>query len=469
MYRIVMAAVIPLVLLGALCAAILVGNPSWRSAALPFAFSPKPVHTTVESDVFGSLQVESPGSSPKALVLVAAGPDDAVKRNAYAEALVNAGAVTVTIDLKEVRARLAAEPREDSCHNVSDDLKDAAQAVQRKLGLKAYLFPVVAGIGEGAPFAFIALAQSPDNTLAGAVSLGFDTRLRTDRPYCPGPNMKAIGDGTYQFDNVTPLPGAWRVIASPTEQERIDAFQHPFDDAQVVVASSDDREAAFVAAALEIGSRGAHGVDDLPVSVIRPKGEARALAVILSGDGGWRDIDKSIGERLAYRGVAVVGIDSLRYFWSGRDPKQIAADVETILAHYGREFGTTRYALVGYSFGAGVLPFVWPNLSNLVRDRVVLMSLLGLGTTADFEITIGGFLGGASAKDRPIAPALDGLPLAKTQCFYGSDEAADRETSCTAPEMKGAELIERPGGHHFDGNYDALAARILEHLTGSGT
>ena len=113
MYRIVMAAVTPLVLLGALCAAILVGNPSWRSTALPFAFSPKPVHTTVESDVFGSLQVESPGSPPKALVLVAAGPDDAVERNAYAEALVNAGAVTVTIDLKEVRARLAAEPREE--------------------------------------------------------------------------------------------------------------------------------------------------------------------------------------------------------------------------------------------------------------------------------------------------------------------------------------------------------------------
>ena len=469
MHKIVMVVVTPLVFLGALCAATLVGIPSWRSDPPPFAFSPKPVHAIVESEVFGSLQVESPGSLPKALVFIAANPDDAVERNAYAEALVNAGAVTVTIDLKEVRARLAAEPREESCHYVSDDLKDAAQAVQRKLGLKAYLFPVVAGIGEGAPFAFVALAQAPDNTLAGAVSLGFDTRLRTDRPYCPGPKMKAIGDGTYQFDNITPLPGAWRVIASPIAKERIDAFQRPFDDAQVIVASSDGRKAAFVAAALEVGSHASRGVDDLPVTVIRPKGEVRALAVIVSGDGGWRDIDKSIGEWLADHAVAVVGIDSLRYFWSERDPKQIADDVEAILAHYGREFGITRYALVGYSFGADVLPFVWPNLSNLVKDRVVLISLLGLSTTADFEITIGGFFGGASAKDRPIAPTLHGLPLGKTQCFYGSDEAADRETSCTAPELKGAELIERPGGHHFDGNYNVLAARILERLTRSGT
>ena len=108
--------------------------------------------------------------------------------------------------------------------------------------------------------------------------------------------------------------------------------------------------------------------------------------------------------------------------------------------------------MVGYSFGADALPFVWPNLSNVTKDQIQLVSLLGLGTTADFEITVEGFLGGASAKDRPIRPALAVLPLAKTQCFYGTDEAADGETSCTAPEMKHAQVIERPGGHHFDGD-----------------
>jgi type IV secretory pathway VirJ component len=280
--------------------------------------------------------------------------------------------------------------------------------------------------------------------------------------------MRDLGNGIYSFDNATPLPGAWRVLAAPSERDRIEAFQHPFDDAQVIVVAPDERREAFVAAVIEVGSRGSHGLEDLPLAVIRPKGEARALAVIISGDGGWRDIDKSIGEWLAYRGVAVVGIDSLRYFWSEKDPKQVAGDLDAIFAHYGREFGTRRYALIGYSFGADVIPFAWRNLSNLTKDRVVLVSLLGLGTDADFEITVAGFFGRGGTKSRPVEPALGDLPLAKTQCIFGSDEVADQETSCIAAEMRNAELIERPGGHHFDGDYDALAARILERLTASG-
>jgi type IV secretory pathway VirJ component len=462
MRRIMLPAIAALAAVGSLCA---VAEPVWLSAAKRIDLGSEPVHATVDTDAFGPLDVESPGSVPRALVFLAADPDHAVERGQYARALVRAGAVAVTLDLKDIRDRLAAEPRDRACHYVSDNLKNAAEAIQRSLGLKTYLFPVVAGIGEGAPFAFIALAQAPANTLAGAVSLGFKAQLRSDRPYCPGPNMNDVGDGTYQFDNVTPLPAAWRVIASPANQEQIETFQRPFGDAQVrAAASPEEQMTAFVAAALDVGSRGSDSVADLPLAVIRPNGQARALGVILSGDGGWRDIDKSIGEWLADHGVAVVGIDSLRYFWSERDPKQVAADLEAIFAQYGREFGTNHYALVGYSFGADVLPFVWPNLADPTMKQVELVSLLGLGTAADFEITAEGFLGGGWAKGRPIKPALSDLPLAKTQCFYGSDEAAHGETSCTAPELWSAQRIETPGGHHFDGNYAALAAKILGRL-----
>jgi type IV secretory pathway VirJ component len=440
---------------------------NWRPVLLSLEATSKPVHTRLEDEVLGHLEVESPGGAPRALVFLVAGQGDSTQSTPYAQALIKAGAVVITLDLDHVRAGLASEPHDEEheCYYISDDLKDASRAVQRKLGLKTYLFPVIAGIGEGAPFAFIALAQAPDNTLAGSVSLGFETRLRADRPYCPGPHMTDLGDGFYGFDNATPLPGAWRVIGSPPDEDRTEKFQHPFNDAHFIVAAPDERRDAFVAAALEVGSHGSHGLEELPLSLIRPKGETRALAVIISGDGGWRDIDKSIGEWLAYRGVAVVGIDSLRYFWSERAPEQIARDLDAIFAHYGREFATRRYALIGYSFGADVIPFTWSDLSSMTKARVALVSLLGLGTDAEFEITVEGVLSGASPNSKPVATVLGDLPLARTQCFFGADEAADKETSCTAPEMRGAELIERPGGHHFDGDYDALAARILARLT----
>jgi type IV secretory pathway VirJ component len=448
----------------------LVGPLSRRPAPVSLTAPSDPVHASVDNDILGHLEIESPRSTPKALVFLVAGRNHMPEPDSYMEALVKAGAIAVKVDFEQVRASLVSEPRdeENACHYVADDFKDAAETIQRQLGLSTYLFPVVAGIDEGAPFAFVALAQAPDNTLAGAVSRGFDTNLQTDRPYCPGPHMTELREGIYSFDNATPLPGAWRVIASLPNQERIEAFQNPFDDARVVVASPDQAQNAFVSAALEVGARGSQGLDDLPLSVIRPKGETRALAVIISGDGGWRDIDKSVGEWLAYRGVAVVGLDALRYFWSEREPKQVAGDLEAILEHYGREFGTRRYALIGYSFGADVIPFAWGELSSRTKARVVLVSLLGLGTDADFEITVDGILGRATANSKPVAPMLPGLPLSRTQCMFGQEEAEEGETSCTAPEMSGAEIIERPGGHHFDGNYDALAARILSRLTVSG-
>ena len=49
------------------------------------------------------------------------------------------------------------------------------------------------------------------------------------------------------------------------------------------------------------------------------------MAVIYSGDGGWRDIDKDIAGALQEKGIPVVGVDSLRYFWSEKTPDQVAA------------------------------------------------------------------------------------------------------------------------------------------------
>ena len=77
-----------------------------------------------------------------------------------------------------MRADFAKSPPTDECHYVSDDLKDLAQAVQRKLGLGRYFFPVIAGRGDGAAFAYAALAQAPVNTLGGAIGIGFQPLLR---------------------------------------------------------------------------------------------------------------------------------------------------------------------------------------------------------------------------------------------------------------------------------------------------
>ena len=201
------------------------------------------------------------------------------------------------------------------------------------------------------------------------------------------------------------------------------------------------------------------GIADLPLVELPAEQRGPLLAIILSGDGGWRDLDKTIGEKLQSDGVSVVGWDSLRYFWSRKSPERTARDLGAVIDTYVTRWGASKVALVGYSFGADVLPFAYNCLSSEARAHVVQLSLLGLATAADFEIRVAGWFGAGPGKDAlPTEPALAPINPAMIQCFYGADE---HDNAC--PFLLGkAEIIRTAGGHHFDNDYDALARRILD-------
>jgi type IV secretory pathway VirJ component len=51
------------------------------------------------------------------------------------------------------------------------------------------------------------------------------------------------------------------------------------------------------------------------------------------------------------------------------------------------------------------------------------------------------------------------VPPAIVQCVYGADE---KDTLCPALVNTGIDIVKTNGSHHFDGNYGALAAKIIE-------
>ena len=52
------------------------------------------------------------------------------------------------------------------------------------------------------------------------------------------------------------------------------------------------------------------------------------FAIILSGDGGWRDIDRTMGRNFRDRGMSVVGFDCLNWFWTRRSPQEVATELD---------------------------------------------------------------------------------------------------------------------------------------------
>ena len=200
---------------------------------------------------------------------------------------------------------------------------------------------------------------------------------------------------------------------------------------------------------------------DLPVVEVPVQQPGPLMAVIVSGDGGWRDIDQKLSGVLQDRGVPTVGIDSLRYFWTKRTPDEFARDLAAIIAHYRQAWGRPGVVLIGYSFGADVLPAAVNRLPPQARDAVREITLLAASPWANFVIHLSGwFTSGPTANSLPTPPELARLDRAKVQCFYGEDDKD--ETVCLDPALDGARRIETGGGHHFDRDYQALAERILE-------
>src|SRR5262249_33653167 len=144
-------------------------------------------------------------------------------------------------------------------------------------------------------------------------------------------------------------------------------------------------------------------------------------------------------------------------FWRAKTPEVLGRDLARVLSTYGVRWRAPRIALIGYSFGAGVVPFAFHRLPGALRRPVGPVPPLGYGGRADFEIRVAGWLGAG-----PSEAALDGkAELARIdprliQCFYGSDEPG---SAC--PRLRdAAEVIATGGGHHFGGDYAALARRI---------
>ncbi|WP_269501001.1 virulence factor family protein [Burkholderia sp. IMCC1007] len=342
-----------------------------------------------------------------------------------ADALAKVGAMTVGVDSERYAANLAA--KQETCHHLDGDAEAVSHQLERLAQSSRYYAPIVAGVGQGGAIAKQILSMAPENTIAGVVSV--DPAVKLDARFKPCPPDATIVRRA--------MPGFVETAAGDTTKLVSLVTAHLHD-----TSASDELD-----------------VSDLPLVELPAKGGSGRLAIVISGDGGWRDLDKTIGEALQRDGVSVVGIDSLRYFWSERPPAQVSRDLARVMRTYMARWHADRVALVGYSFGADVMPFAYNRLPADLRDKVAVMSLLGFAPAADFQIRVTGWLGmPASDNALKVAPEIAKVPSQLVQCFYGAQE---KDTMCPALANTGADVIKTGGDHHFGHDYIALEKKIL--------
>lgn len=439
-------------------------------------------HQRLSHGRFKSIEVYQPSGAVNGVVLLLSGDAGWDKSAAEkAKALAVQGALVAGISTPQLFASLNADGGD--CAFPDGDLENLSRFVQAYEKVPGYFPPLLVGQGAGATLAYAMLAQAPANTFSGALTLGFCPALALRKPLCKGEGVhfkaRAKGEGV-ELLPVSKLPAAWRVLQNAQAPNdglcsagATQAFVAGVAGATLinVDGAGQNQAAALAAAYASLAARQPlalpappAAVSDLPVIEVaavaqsQPLRDADTMAILISGDGGWAGIDRDVAAALAKRGVPVVGVDSLRYFWSARTPASTARDVERLAQFYLARWKKTRVLLIGYSQGADVLPFVVNRLSPAMLSSVPLVAMMGLGKKADFQFHMTNWVS-SSNDGLPIAPEVARLPAGLGMCIYGSEET---DTSCPGLDASHVKLLRLTGGHHFDGNYERLAGLILD-------
>ena len=199
---------------------------------------------------------------------------------------------------------------------------------------------------------------------------------------------------------------------------------------------------------------------DLPITEV-PASTGQTLAIFWSGDGGWAALVNNVSKELAANGIAVVGLNSRAWLERGtRTPDDVARDTERILRTYLTQWSRSRVILLGYSRGAGFMPFILNRLPTDLRDRVQLVGLLGAEHSASFEFHIMDLIrDNPRPTDLPVLPEVQRSTGTHYFCLYGTTES---DTICPQLDRARATIVARTGDHHFDRDYPAIAQDVLK-------
>jgi type IV secretory pathway VirJ component len=396
--------------------------------------------------------------------------------DAMVRPLVQQGAMVVGIDWVRFKANLEGDG--DACVFPDGDLENLSHFVQAYFHSPTYLSPILVGLSSSASFAYAVLAQAPRDTFAAALTVGFCPSLDLRKPLCklqrrgpdllpvtslgnPWLNLQGEGDracpvaATRQF--ISQIRGAASVTLPKVGRDFAaqSGWMPQFTAGYAKLATQNPTRLAAPPA----------GLSDLPIVEVAAQPDAVAtamapldsFAIIMSGDGGWAGLDQDVAAALSAKGIPVVGLDSLRYYWTARTPDGVAADTDRMIRYYLGHFGKQRVLLIGYSQGADVLPFAVNRLPQATRARVALTAVMGMSEHALFEFHLSGWVSddNSGPATLPEINRITGMPVL---CIYGADES---DSLCPKLDPKKFNVVKLKGGHHFDGDYAGLARQIL--------
>jgi type IV secretory pathway VirJ component len=451
-----------------------------------------PRESTLQLPRYGEVAIYRPRGEPNAVMIFLSG--DAGWRLGVvdmARLFATEGALVAGIDVRRYLDSIkpgGAGAAAAACTNVAADFEVLSQTLQHQLQLREYRHPVLAGYSSGASVAYAALAQAPRGTFSGVISLGF----------CPdqdfsGARLCRVNGADYSLPTAAKPPAhslilkanarirdPWivaqgeldRVCKAPAAREfttqvpaaellALPAVGHGFSVTADWWPQLQRSYGAMVAKSAPLAPI-ASDVSDLPIyetarTTAAPS--SRRIALLVTGDGGWAGLDRDLADALATRGIPTAALSSIRYFWKQRTPEQTAADLTRMIRHYLAAWQGERVLLLGYSFGADVVPFIYNRLPPELRARVDVIGIMGLSAHASFEFKLSEWLPGGAAGDLSTVGEIQRSGGVPTLCVMGDGE---KDSACPLARSATVQAVTIGTGHHFSGKAAEIVTQLLK-------
>lgn len=204
--------------------------------------------------------------------------------------------------------------------------------------------------------------------------------------------------------------------------------------------------------------------------------EKDAVALVLSGDGGWHGFIIDVAEHLAGAGYPTFGVDSKDYLESlskpsALEPAQVTRDVAELLRFALGRSGKTQGILVGWSEGAGIA--VLGGLDAGTRNSLLGVVVIGLPELNELAWRMSDAIiyltkkvpNEPTFKSEDYVAAISPVPFMMIQSTHDDfvPEGVAKKLFAIAKEPK-RQVFVQARNHHFQGGetefYQALAGAL---------
>ena len=191
-------------------------------------------------------------------------------------------------------------------------------------------------------------------------------------------------------------------------------------------------------------------------------------ACIISGDGIFNPLARYLADQLAQSGIPTARVKSIKYFWNKRSPKRMSNDLKRYINARLKRNPSASFVFIGYSFGAGTLPFALNRLPINLQEKITSVFLIAPPAKADFEFFFKSWRNKASDEAKAVAPEIQTLSK-KVPVLYihGVDDYVGARDGVSTHET--LRIVSLEGGHTFDKNYAPLFDLIKSEISNDST